>query len=683
MHFKKLKIKNIRSYNEEEINFPLGSILLSGEVGAGKTSVLLAIEYAIFGLQPGQKGNLFLRNNSDYGEVSLTFAVGGKDVIIERRLKRTQRGISNEYAALTVDGERMESSLTEIKSKIVGLLGYPSEFVKKNNLLYRYTVHSPQEKMKQIILEDPETRLTILRHVFGIDKYKRIKENCALLSTRLKQNSKILQAKLKSIEDDKANFIKKSKHLSLLTEKKITAELEAKEVFEEIERCEAEIKLIEGKIGEKAIFEKEIEKTNILLSAKKENLISLKNEIENISKTLEQYALFDENLYESINKELNEKKALMDKYSAKYVEITSSISSMSNEKITLRKKKDTVFNIVFCPTCLQNVPYAHKHNILNEIEQKISAVEKEIEKLEKEKIEISDNLSKYAIEMKKLEQARLQLEIRKSQILQIEKIKERKIEFEKNIKIVERDLGLLNEHITNLKNKLPAFSPLEENFKKQEKILKELVIREKSSLVNLAEIKKEIELTQRDIEFYRLEIEKKEAKQKEIYELEFFVDWLSTELISIVELVERRTLLKLRAEFSSLFRKLFLILVPDNEFDSQIDENFTPIILNRGIEMDYEFLSGGERTAVALAYRLALNQTINSIMSEIKTKGLVILDEPTDGFSEVQIMKLREILQDLKTEQLIIVSHEQSIEGFVNNVLKVVKDGDSSKIIVK
>ena len=31
--------------------------------------------------------------------------------------------------------------------------------------------------MKQIILENPEIRLNTLRHVFGIDKYKRVLEN--------------------------------------------------------------------------------------------------------------------------------------------------------------------------------------------------------------------------------------------------------------------------------------------------------------------------------------------------------------------------------------------------------------------------------------------------------------------------------------------------------------------------
>ena len=87
-----------------------------------------------------------------------------------------------------------------------------------------------------------------------------------------------------------------------------------------------------------------------------------------------------------------------------------------------------------------------------------------------------------------------------------------------------------------------------------------------------------------------------------------------------------------------------------------------------------------ERTAVALAYRLALNQTINSILSKIKTKGIIILDEPTDGFSEEQIMKIRDILDELNVSQLIIVSHEQKIESFVDNVFKVQKNGDVSVI---
>jgi exonuclease SbcC len=96
--------------------------------------------------------------------------------------------------------------------------------------------------------------------------------------------------------------------------------------------------------------------------------------------------------------------------------------------------------------------------------------------------------------------------------------------------------------------------------------------------------------------------------------------------------------------------------------------------------MEYSFLSGGERTAVALAYRLALNQTINSVFSRIKTKDILILDEPTEGFSSSQISKMREIFEELDIGQLIIVSHETQIEDFVENILKLKKENNLSVI---
>ena len=132
MRLRKLSMRNIRSYKEGDIEFPDGSLLLTGDVGAGKTSVLLAIEYALFGLQPGQKGDLLLRNDSRTGEVSLEVEINEKLVIIERRLRRSGKGVSNDSAAIIVDGVRKEASITEIKTKIFELIGYPFEFIKKS-----------------------------------------------------------------------------------------------------------------------------------------------------------------------------------------------------------------------------------------------------------------------------------------------------------------------------------------------------------------------------------------------------------------------------------------------------------------------------------------------------------------------------------------------------------------------
>ena len=88
MKFKKLIIENIRSYEKQEINFQQGSTLLSGDIGVGKTSILLAIEFALFGLQPGQRGAALLRNGEISGAVKIVFEIDDKEIIIERTLKK-------------------------------------------------------------------------------------------------------------------------------------------------------------------------------------------------------------------------------------------------------------------------------------------------------------------------------------------------------------------------------------------------------------------------------------------------------------------------------------------------------------------------------------------------------------------------------------------------------------------
>ncbi|MEM3122138.1 MAG: AAA family ATPase [Candidatus Pacearchaeota archaeon] len=87
-------MRNIRSYENEEITFPMGSVLLSGDIGVGKTSILLAIEFALFGLQPGQKGASLLRKDSDEGFVELEIEIEGEKIILKRALKRKKNSIS-------------------------------------------------------------------------------------------------------------------------------------------------------------------------------------------------------------------------------------------------------------------------------------------------------------------------------------------------------------------------------------------------------------------------------------------------------------------------------------------------------------------------------------------------------------------------------------------------------------
>lgn len=681
MRIKKIRIKNIRSYSEEEIIFPKGSLLLSGDIGSGKTSILLAIEYALFGLQPGQKGSALLRNDSEFGEVALDLEVSGKEITIERRLKRTSRGINNEYSAITVNGEKFESSTTEIKTKILNFLCYPSEFIKKNNLLYRYTVYTPQEQMKYIIFEDAEIRLNIIRHIFGIDKYRRIRDNLIIAINRFKENSKILQGEIKTLEEDKKQLVAVQNIIQSLSSLIREREMYVEKLKNIRKSMEVEVLELEGKRKEKENLLSEIEKTKILITSKKENLFSIRKEISEIEHNLSEFKeKFDKEKFARLIRDFNAKKLNIENLNSQYIEVKGSINSISQQINESLAKKERIFQIDICPTCLQDVPDAHKHNILNEAEKTLSNLKRKILSLEESKKKLETLIVKEKVEMEKISETKLSLEILKSKETYIEDDKKRLGEVIKKKDSLDRDINLLTSHIENLKKETTSLSKFENIFKHKQEELKEAFRNERSAEILLAESKKELELTLKERDRLNNTISRKEESKKRLSGFLELIDWLSNRFVNLIDFTERNVMIKLRREFSKLFSKWFSILVSDSSFEVQLDEKFTPIIMQHEAEMDYAFLSGGERTAVALAYRLALNQTINTIFSQIKTGDLVILDEPTEGFSETQLDKMRDVLSELKINQLILVSHEQKMESFVDNVLRLKKSGDISHL---
>ena len=121
------------------------------------------------------------------------------------------------------------------------------------------------------------------------------------------------------------------------------------------------------------------------------------------------------------------------------------------------------------------------------------------------------------------------------------------------------------------------------------------------------------------------------------------------------------------------------MLIDDPTKSSIIDEQFGPIIYQDDYDIPIDGLSGGEKTSVALAYRLALNSTIRRQTNILKS-NLLILDEPTDGFSRHQMENVRTIFESLRCEQIIMVSHEAEMEGYVDHVFRVTKTEGLSSI---
>jgi exonuclease SbcC len=680
MIIRKIVLENIRSYEYQEIEFKEGSTLLSGDIGSGKTSVLLAIEFALFGLQPGQRGAALLRNGKSEGGVKIFFEVDGKEIAVERTLKKGKT-ISQETCAIIMEGERKEISVTELKGKILDILKYPSEFAKKQNVLYTFTVYTPQEEMKQIILEDVETRINTLRHVFGIDKYKKILENVAILTTKLREEKRMKEGMTANLEQNKLGLAEKENELD---EKHLNISSIEHELFEKTEirkKMQEEKNEISAKIEERNKFLQEIEKTKLMIMNKNETTFSNTKTINLIKSQIAELKQikFDELEIKHLETTISVQKQEKDKLSQLSLEINSKINSILWKEEENKKLEKKISSLDICPTCLQNVDSVYKANVLNKIHTDDVESGKEKMILEVQKKETSENLKKTEAEIFANERKLTDLKIMKMKLQDID-AKEFQIDsINKSNLLLEKDIEMLKQHLDLLTNSVLNLTRFVNLLEIKQKELDDALRQERLADIKVAELKKEIEVFSRQITDLKSEIERTEKIKLQLNYLTELENWLSKQFITLISYIEKNVMIKLKTEFSKLFAEWFYVLVSDT-FNVRLSDDFTPIIEQQDYEIDYAHLSGGERTAIALAYRLALNQVINSLMSKIKTRDLVILDEPTDGFSEQQLDKMRDVLQQLNVKQLILVSHEQKIEGFVSNIIKFKKENGITKV---
>jgi exonuclease SbcC len=680
MLLKRIILRNIRSHENTEINFPQGTILLAGDIGSGKTSILLAIEFALFGLQPGQKGASLLRNNASDGSVRLILEIDNNEITIERDIKRS-KSISQENCIITINGQRREMAVSELKSTVLSLLNYPSEFAKKQNLLYKFTVYTPQESMKQIIMEDPQVRLNTLRHIFGIEKYKRIFENLSIVLAKLREEKRRKEGAVQDLEVKMQALLQKEQYLE--DKQKNLASLEH-ELFikqEERRRFQEDFEAISKKLEEKRNYEKEFEKLNLAVKHKQELLNAHAKLIDRLSREISEIGNVSFR-----QEDLQELEALMqvikqekDQIDNKYIALASSLHSSLAKAEEAKKMQMQINGLVECPTCLQSVNEDYKMQMLQKFSHAFESVQQDIRKFEAEKEQIIEERNKARNKIKEYEDKITENKIAKIKFSQIEEKKNQMHDVQEQHSRAETESQLLAEQIKKTRFSIDKFNEIEGLFLQEQQKLEKASKEERTIELRSIELRKEIEILSIQLEELHKEIELKKAMQKELLHIQSLEYWLSTDFMQLVNFVEKNVLAKLRVEFSSILNAWFSLLVSD-ALNARLDEDFTPIIEQQDYEIDYAHLSGGERTAVALAYRLALHQVINSVLSSLKTHSLLILDEPTDGFSEQQLDKMRDILQQIQAQQLILVSHEPKIESFVDYIIRLKKENTSSYI---
>ncbi|MEK6969607.1 MAG: SMC family ATPase [Nanoarchaeota archaeon] len=805
MLLKQLKLENIRSYLKEEINFTEGSTLLSGDIGSGKSTILLAIEFAFFGTsRPDLPAEALLRKGAREGSVELSLQIQNQEIVIKRKLKKEKDVIKQMPGVIIINQVQKELMPVELKAEIISLLKYPEELANKNkNYIYRYTVYTPQEEMKQILQEDAEERLDVLRKIFNIDKYKIIRENLQIYLKKTRTDIAILKTKTEPLEDQKRQ--RQELIAEKETLKKAAEELIPRQniLLEQLQQQNKELGELELQQKEFLDLKQEYKTDQALFYEKKEQYLQLNQKKERlkleitqlslpenqINKTLEQTkaelkekelqknylltkkTIFQEKLSqlkENLKKtqfELNEIIRQTDKIKEKerlQEELSLAIANKKNLQQNLKDTEEQIQEILkiitttetvlfqskelqekigslnTCPTCLQEVSSDHKHKITSQEQDKIVQAEqslllvqerkkaklqqkellqKELEQIvSKENQLIKINFELYQLQEKK-ELGRQKEEQLNLGLIEIESLKQKieEIDRENNLERLDKEISQIQEYLHLLskkqileRNVLELNQQINQNEEQKVKFIQKIMaleeklankkdlsllmaekkrylarttMEEKELALSIARLQTQINSINKYQELIEKSLDQLNLEKNKLILLKETYHWLEEYLLKLTYTIEKQVMANIHSHFNQIFQDWFSVLIDDENVSSRIDESFTPIIEQNGYDISFPNLSGGEKTSAALAYRLALNRAINDVVNEINTKDLLILDEPTDGFSTEQLDKVRDILEKLKLKQTIIVSHESKIESFVEKVIRINKIGHVSSVI--
>lgn len=149
--------------------------LIHGTTGAGKTTILDAICFALYGTASGdERDGVMMRSKgiSDdvKTEVEFSFALGEKNYNVRRTLIYRPKRKTNQNqlsAELKCDGQVIETQTSRVTNAINGLLGF-------NVKEFRQVVLLPQGEFRNFLAAKADDRQPVLDALFNAELYKRI-----------------------------------------------------------------------------------------------------------------------------------------------------------------------------------------------------------------------------------------------------------------------------------------------------------------------------------------------------------------------------------------------------------------------------------------------------------------------------------------------------------------------------
>ncbi|MFW9996878.1 MAG: AAA family ATPase [Candidatus Odinarchaeota archaeon] len=154
-----LSLTNWMSHKKTDLDFSDGLNLLFGENGVGKSSILHAIQFAIFGTSPikGGKINEMIRAGCDTAEIKMDFSVFGKEKVYRIERKIFSEDTSEAHLYCLTDQKENNNGVTgprNLNNEMRDLLGLQltlsqNLFFLKEGEVGHYLASTPKEREEQ------------------------------------------------------------------------------------------------------------------------------------------------------------------------------------------------------------------------------------------------------------------------------------------------------------------------------------------------------------------------------------------------------------------------------------------------------------------------------------------------------------------------------------------------------
>jgi DNA repair protein SbcC/Rad50 len=695
MKIEVVQLENIRSHVKSTVPFTHGFNCLVGGVGCGKSSVMYAIDFALFGDTIGSRSFEYLmREDADWCRVMVQFTQNGSTYKLTRGLKRKGKSISQDFEQLKLfeDDKLVASMKTEaIAEQFKAITGLDKD-------LYREIVWFRQEHLKDLLDAKPRDRQTRLDELFGLSDYEVAWSNIAQYQRDYDHELGYLQndADVKALEKLSNEYNRASEEFTLLemdletfTQKLAVAKRamdeanaklkqmeEKKFAVEELKRKEARLNAnITNMTATLASLNQRLEGKKTIVNNLRQRQSSLDSQIKMCLSKLEQAGLPANKPIEQLGSCLA---GFDDKISSLKAEQEATLRSMQTDQ----KRVGQLAEESKCPLCVQPLTGEYKTGLLQRIQQEnverdrtITKLRFEVADLQKTKSMASEAFStlqtcvtrnadlKARIAEEENNLANLSTELAEKQVLEVDL----RSQLEGLLSEISKfDLSHVEEARVHREHALKQFYAVESDLRTKEHRKKDLSQR-------LDDTKDRIDLAQEKME--RMEKIRK-----------------TVEILGSIRDAYRSIQPKLRCEFVKVLRNFVqqvldsLVCGETPMLNVTIDETYTPYVKSEtGVDREVSNLSGGERTLLAFAYRLGLGQLIMQSRTG-HGLGMLMLDEPTEnlGSEDGSIERLAEAISRFKAiEQIIAVTHSEAFAAKADHVITLEKEVGVSKISIE